>query len=71
MKLTRVAIGIMAAVLASALADAQVAADPVAASRIPAGNNFAPHTPAGMVIIGANVRVETRRKAFGITFRWI
>ena len=57
MKLKRVAIGIVAALLASVLADAQVAADPVAASGIPAGNNFAPHTPAGMVIIGANVWV--------------
>ena len=57
MKLKRVAIGIVAALLASALANAQVAADPVAAPGIPAGNIFAPHTPAGMVIIGANVWV--------------
>jgi hypothetical protein len=57
MRLQRVAIGIMTALLASALADAQVAADPVAASGIPAGNNFAPHTPAGMVIVGSNIWV--------------
>jgi hypothetical protein len=57
MKLKRVAIGIVGALLASGLADAQVVADPVAASGIPAGNNFAPHTPAGMVIIGANIWV--------------
>lgn len=57
MKLKRVAVGIVGALLASALADAQVAANQVAGPGIPAGNNFAPHTPAGMVIIGANVWV--------------
>ena len=38
-------------------AAAQVPADLVAASGIPAGNLFAPHTPAGMVIIGNNIWV--------------
>lgn len=38
-------------------AAAQVPADLVAVSGVPAGNLFAPHTPAGMVIIGNNVWV--------------
>ena len=56
MKLQRLAV-CMAASFAFALAEAQVPADLVVASGIPAGNNFAPHTPAGMVIIGANIWV--------------
>jgi hypothetical protein len=47
----------MVAVLAALPASAQIAADQVAAQGIPPGNNFAPHTPAGMVIIGGNVWV--------------
>ena len=57
MRLKRIAMGIAGALLVSAFADAQVAADLVAASGIPAGNNFAPHTPAGMLIIGSNIWV--------------
>jgi hypothetical protein len=38
-------------------AAAQVPADAVAASGIPAGQLFAPHTPAGMVIIGNHIWV--------------
>jgi hypothetical protein len=57
MKLKRAALGIVAALLPSALANAQVPANLVAATGIPAGNIFAPHTPAGMVIIGANLWV--------------
>jgi hypothetical protein len=57
MKLNKVATGIAAALLASALANGQIVADLVAASGIPTGNIFAPHTPAGMVIIGTNVWV--------------
>jgi len=47
----------MAASLASALAEAQVVADLVSASGIPAGNIFAPHTPAGMLMIGTHIWV--------------
>jgi hypothetical protein len=57
MKLKTIGIGILWALLASAQAGAQVVADLVAASGIPAGNLFAPHTPSGMVIIGPNVWV--------------
>lgn len=57
MKLKRAGIGIVAGILASATAGAQAPASLVAASGIPAGNIFAPHTPAGMVIIGANIWV--------------
>jgi hypothetical protein len=55
--LKRAGICFVAVLSLSALAGAQVAADPVAASGIPAGNIFAPHTPAGMLIIGSNVWV--------------
>lgn len=44
-------------VLTSATAGAQVVADLVAAPEIPAGSIFAPHTPSGMMIIGANLWV--------------
>jgi len=54
----------VALLFGSALANAQVAVDLVAASGIPAGNNFAPHTPAGMVIIGANVWVGDEAQGF-------
>jgi hypothetical protein len=57
MKLKTTAIGVLWALLASAPAGAQVAADLVAASGIPAGSNFAPHTPAGVLIIGNNLWV--------------
>src|SRR5215467_5188797 len=45
------------AVLGSVQGSAQVAADLVAGPGIPSGNNFAPHTPSGMVIIGSNLWV--------------
>ena len=57
MKLKRVGIGIAAGLLACASAGAQAPAVLVTASGIPAGNIFAPHTPAGMLIIGANIWV--------------
>jgi hypothetical protein len=57
MTLKRVGIGILATLLTSAFANAQVPANLVTATGIPAGNIFAPHTPAGMVIIGANIWV--------------
>jgi hypothetical protein len=57
MKRHSLAIGILAAFLASTPAGAQVAADLVAAPQIPAGRLFAPHTPAGVVIIGSNLWV--------------
>ena len=57
MKLKTVGIGVFSALLASVPAGAQVVADLVAASGIPAGNLLALHTPAGMVIIGNNVWV--------------
>lgn len=53
-----------AALLMSVPGTAQVAADLVAAPGIPAGNNFAPHTPSGMVIIGANVWVGDEAQGF-------
>jgi hypothetical protein len=43
--------------LALAPACAQVTAELVASSSIPAGNAFAPHTPSGTVIIGNNLWV--------------
>src|SRR5215467_7365866 len=49
--------GVKDKALASAPAEAQVAADLVAVSGIPAGNTFAPRTAAGMLMI--------------ITFPWI
>lgn len=57
MKLKRLAIGTVAALLASGLGNAQVAATEVAGSGIPPGNIFAPHTPAGMLIVGNNIWV--------------
>ena len=57
MKVNRAAIWIVAALSAAAHASAQVAADPVAEAGIPAGNIFAADTPAGMMIIGANLWV--------------
>lgn len=47
MKLNRAAIRIVTALSAAAPASAQVAADSVAEAGIPAGNIFAPDTPAG------------------------
>jgi hypothetical protein len=47
----------MVAMSASAPAVAQVTANLVAGQGIPAGYTFAPHTPAGMLIIGTNVWV--------------
>ena len=43
------------ACLAALSSSAQVTADLVAAPGIPPGNIFAPHTPAGMVIVGRNL----------------
>jgi hypothetical protein len=57
MKVKTVAFSILCAILVSAQARAQVVPDLVAASGIPVGNLFAPHTPSGMVIIGTNVWV--------------
>jgi hypothetical protein len=58
MKLNTSGIGLLSALLLlSATANAQVQADVVAASEIPPGRLFAPHTPSGMVIIGSNVWV--------------
>src|SRR6516165_4015350 len=48
---------LVSAALWAVPAQAQVTADLVAATEIPAGRNFAPHTPAGMLIIGSNVWV--------------
>jgi hypothetical protein len=47
----------VAALWAAAPASAQVTEDLVAEAGIPAGNTFAPHTPARMMIIGANLWV--------------
>ena len=55
MTLKTVAIGAVWALLGSVPASAQVIAALVAAPGIPAGNLLAPHTPAGIVIIGNNV----------------
>jgi hypothetical protein len=57
MKVTAVmaVITVFSCVAGSAVA--QVPADLVAVSEVPAGNLFAPHTPAGMVIIGNNLWV--------------
>ena len=58
MKLNRAAIWIVAAWSEAApAASARVAADLVAEAGIPAGNIFAPHAPAGMMIIEANLWV--------------
>jgi hypothetical protein len=55
MKLNRAVVCFLGALWLSAPAGAQVAADLVAASGIPANNLFAPHTPAGMVVIGSDI----------------
>ena len=57
MKLNREAIWIVTALSAAAPVSTQVAADPVAEAGIPTGNTFAADTPAGMMIIGANLWV--------------
>jgi hypothetical protein len=57
MQLKNVIVCAAAAVLVSVPGGAQVAADLVAAPGIPAGSAFAPHTPAGTVIIGSNLWV--------------
>jgi hypothetical protein len=57
MEWKRTALCILATAFISAPADAQINAELVAASGIPAGNNFAPHTPAGLMTIGTNVWV--------------
>ena len=57
MKLNRAPIWIVTVLSAAPRASAQVAADPVAEAGIPAGNIFAADTPAGMMIIGANLWV--------------
>lgn len=53
-----------AACLASVPCSAQVAADLVAGPGIPAGNLFAPHTPAGMVFIGSNLWAGDEAQGF-------
>ena len=57
MNLKTLTIYVLGTIIASATAGAQVAADLVAASGIPAGNAAAPHTPSGTVIIGNNLWV--------------
>lgn len=57
MTVSRVILGIAALAIAAASAEAQVAADLVAAAGIPPGSAFAPHTPSGTVIIGSNIWV--------------
>jgi hypothetical protein len=57
MQLKNVIVCAAAAFLVSVPGSAQVAADLVAGPGIPTGNNFAPHTPAGTVIIGSNLWV--------------
>lgn len=54
-KFKDVAMCALAALSAVLPCTAQVAADLVAASGIPTGSDFAPHTPAGIVIIGENL----------------
>src|SRR5215831_8532365 len=55
MRLNGLAVCILGVSLFSTPAHAQVAADLVAAPEIPPTNAFAPHTPAGMVVIGSDV----------------
>ncbi|HLJ48933.1 MAG TPA: hypothetical protein VKU01_23115 [Bryobacteraceae bacterium] len=57
MRLKNVVMGAAAAFLVSMPGNAQAIADLVAAPGIPAGNLFAPHTPAGTLIIGENLWV--------------
>lgn len=57
MRLTTFIMAVLVLILGTAIAGAQVTADLVAASEIPAGSLFAPHTPSGMVIIGSNLWV--------------
>ncbi len=56
MKLKTIAVGGLWALLASTQGRAQIA-ELVAGTEIPAGSVFAPHTPAGVVIIGPNLWV--------------
>ena len=53
-----------ASLLLSTPGSAQVTADLVAGPGIPSGNIFAPHTPAGMVIIGSNIWVGDGAQGF-------
>jgi hypothetical protein len=64
MRLTNLLTCSLTAILASATAGAQVAADLVAQTGIPAGSIFAPHTPSGMAIIGSNVWVGDEAQGF-------
>lgn len=64
MNLSKVLTHTLVAILAPASAGAQVAADLVAASGIPPGNNFAPHTPSGMVFLGTNVWAGDEAQGF-------
>jgi hypothetical protein len=57
MKLKTIAISVVSVLLGSAPAGAQIVADLVAESEIPAGSLFAPHTPSGMAIIEPNLWV--------------
>jgi hypothetical protein len=64
MKLTKMFIGIPIIMLGFTIADAQVVADLVAAPEIPAGSAFAPHTPAGVAIVGTNIWVGDAAQGF-------
>src|SRR5689334_22758649 len=64
MKLTKMILSIPVIMLASATADAQVVADLVAAPQIPSGSMFAPHTPAGVAIVGNNIWVGDAAQGF-------
>jgi hypothetical protein len=57
MKITTIIAGAAALWSLCGAATAQVAADLVAVSGTPAGSIFAPHTPAGVVIIGKDIWV--------------
>jgi hypothetical protein len=57
MSISKLTLGSFAALIVTASASAQIAADLVAAPEIPAGSIFAPHTPSGFVAIGTNVWV--------------
>ena len=64
MKLKKFVMSAAAALLVVVPGMAQVAADLVAGPGIPAGNIFAPHTPAGTVFIGPNLWVGDEAQGF-------
>jgi len=55
MRLSGLAVCVLGVSMFSTPAHAQLTADLVAAPGIPTNNDFAPHTPAGMVVIGSDV----------------